>query len=480
MVAANHPQTLAQRGSMDSLGLTLQQAAWKSSCQAPAQGRSSGLTQQLPQNAPASVTSTTGSLQKLSSVPRLSPPPIPHRSQRLNLAPGPVQTLTHSQQNLVPTTAQPIKRLPLYVPGGSLSPTRRPDPPPPASLQRSQLPSPKPNHAVSPPPPSCIGLRPSATTFDPGNNPDKVQLSPGISHAVSPQISSPSARSKDAFSHPVSSRRNKRTPDVAFDIDSDSEPFGSPLDFEAFDSPLRPGTLPQRNSVSSNFATPRANKRSPSKARQFRPPTKRESGSTPVISQSRFLEAVAASTNKKGDTTSESREDSEKGPTYKSIVSAGVLRLNNPTNRKRNKLLCQKPLRNPTAASETKSARSAAPLVKNGLQISRTSSISKSPSLAIAENITVVDADCGPNGKSDTMEAPTVDRRKPNNTSRVSKEVGKSVVGRKNDKGNGKANNPGSKEDIQIHEEDDTPQYQEDNDIGPWSSERLICLVGDP
>lgn len=345
---------------------------------------------------------------------------------------------------------------------GPLSPSRRPNPPL-TPLQKPWLSSPKSNGTAS-----CASSRakpqpPTTATPDLEANSDLIRLSPD---PASSRRLRPPAGPKNVVSRPVQSRVNKRTLDVAFDEDSDCELSGPP-DFQVFASTSEPAPVSRQNSISSDSGPSHASKRSSREARPFKPPTKRKPNGTPIVVQPEIVETIAASISKNDGPIPESGEGGEKEPTSEPLVNAGTLRLDNGPTRKRNKLLCQRPLSHPTAALKAQPTPNTTSLASNATKKSKTKLISKAPSLAAAEDVVVID-----NGSpGDKPKILTVNYRKPSHTSRGSEADRKPTEGRGNNREKGKVVDPDPKEDYRIHEEDHSLQYQKDNDVGPWSSE---------
>lgn len=211
----------------------------------------------------------------------------------------------------------------------------------------------------------------------------------------------------------------------------------------------------------SDPAPPRVNGRSSAALKEIRPfrlPSKRKSSGT----QPGFSETLA---NKNDEIVSELGGDGDNEPVFEPLVSAGTLRLNNTTRQKRNKLLCQRP-------SDTQTAvQSAVPLTKGNItKKPRMGFVPKSTSLL--GDVMVIDNEAGPGDKPVVTETSTVNRRKSSNTFQPPKIARKSTESRENAKRKEKASGPSLNQGYRV-EEEDTLQYQQDNDIGPWSSEAL-------
>lgn len=205
-----------------------------------------------------------------------------------NLPPNPIR-VPRPRQNPAPPV-QPGRPLPSHV-SGQPGPGRQSNQPPPsAPTQRPPTPSPQPNHISPYSPQPRPNQRPSvAINLDADSG-----LSPDARHPREPlpaySESVPLSRKNSATSGPVPPRTNKR-PSVALNSNSEIRPFS--------------------------------------------PPTKRKSSDTPIIAPPGVL------ANKNNEIGLESGEN---GPVFEPLVSAGILRLDNTTSRKRNKLLCQRPL----------------------------------------------------------------------------------------------------------------------------------------
>lgn len=436
MPAAGPPQTPVQQRPISVPGLTFQQAARQGiDYPTPAQNIFSRSAQQLPPSVSRNVASRA-------SPPRQGPL-ISHPPPRLR--PNPVPP------------AEPDKPLPFYAPSGQLGSERQPNPlSPSAPLQRPQAHPPQPNHA----PPRHSRPRPDqrpSVTPNPDADLGPNRPPPGIQHPVPPQKPPPPAQSNHALSHPVPSRPNKHAPGVTPDTGNDPEQSKPPL--ISLSASPRPVPLSRQNSVA---VSSRENKRpsaalnSNSETRPFKPPIKRKSNGTPAALQPRLPKEA---TNKIDDIIS----DGENSPPFKPLVSPGVLRLNNTTSRKRSKLLCQRPM------SIQAAARNTIPSTKeNDAKNLGTGLASRIPSPP--EDVMVIGDGGGPGDKPAALEALAVSRRKSSNTSRSFKVAGKHTESRENDKGKGQANGPNLNQGYRI-EKEDTLQYQQDNDIGPWSSE---------
>lgn len=165
--------------------------------------------------------------------------------------------------------------------------------------------------------------------------------------------------------------------------------------------------LSRKNSVASGPIPSRANKRpsvaldSNSEICPSRPSTKRKSSGTPVVTQPGEVTVLA---NKNDEIVSESGEN---GPIFEPLVSAGILRLDNTTSRKRNKLLCQRPL---------DMVRGAVPSTKENLTSKlRTDSVSKPP--PPPEDVMVIEEYGTLGDVPTTTKTSTVNYRKSSNTS---------------------------------------------------------------
>lgn len=431
MLGTGSPQTPPQQKAIGVPGLTLQQAARQAiNYPAQAQEKFPSPAQQSPPSAPVN---TAGPLsqQNLPQNPTRGPRPRPN-------------------------PAQPNRRSLFHSTSGRLS-SGGPNPPPPsAPFQTPRAPSPQPNRASSRPPQPRPNLHPSvALNLDTGSGP--IQSQPDIQHPISPPKQPPTAQPNNAFFPP---RPNKYTSGVTIDIDNDLGP-------QPIFLPASPGPVPlSRQNVFSDLAPPRATKRPPvalnsnRETRPFRPPSKRKSSGTPIL-QTRLLEGVTVFANKNEEIFSESGENAKNESASEPPISAGILRLNNSTSRKRNKLLCQRP---PDTQS---TVRSTVPSTKgNVAKKLRTDLVSKPPLLW--GDVMVIGDDGGPGDKPATTETSTINHQK----SSALKIAGNSAESRGNIKGKEKSSNPSSDQGYRF-EKEDTLQYQRDNDIGPWSSEAL-------
>lgn len=346
--AVGPPKTPTQRRPIGVPGLTLQQAA-RQGIDYPAPAPEGFCrSAQLRQSIPANAASRAG-----------LPPLISHQPPQPNLPSSPIR-VPRARQNPEPPV-QPGRSLPFHV-SGQPSPGRQLNQPlPSAPTQRPLAPSPRLNH-------------------------------------VSPHSS-----------RPLSNRR----PSVALNLDADSglspdvrhpRELPLPTSLPAYSESV---PLSRKNSVASGPIPSRANKRpsvaldSNSEICPFRPSTKRKSSGTPVVTQPGEVTVLA---NKNDEIVSESGEN---GPIFEPLVSAGILRLDNTTSRKRNKLLCQRPL---------DMVRGAVPSTKENLTSKlRTDSVSKPP--PPPEDVMVIE-EYGTLGDVPTTTKPsTVNYRKSSNTS---------------------------------------------------------------
>lgn len=448
--ATGSRQTPVQQRPIGAPGLTLQQAARQAmNYPAQAQDRFPRLAWQSPPSAPVD---TAGSPPQL---------PISHQTPQRNLPQSPTRA-PGLQPNPVPP-AQPNKRPPFHGTSGWLS-SGGPNPPQPsAPFQKPRAPSTQSNHASSRTPQPCPNRRPFvALNLDTDSEP--IQSQPDTRHPGSPSKQPPTAQPNNDFLRHVPPRSNKHASGVTIDIDNDLGP-------QPIFLPASPGLvpLPRQNNVFLDPAPLRATKRpsaalnSSRETRPFRPPSKRKSGDTPVP-QTRLLEEVTALANKKGEILSEPGEDAENKSVLEPLVSAGILRLNNSTSRKRNKLLCQRPL-------DTQSAvRSTVPSTTGNVAKKLKTDLDSNPPLP--RGVMVIGDDGGLSDKPATAETSTVNHQKSSDTSRALKMTGNSTESRENVKGKEKSSGPSSDQGYRV-EKGDTLQYQRDNDIGPWSSEAL-------
>lgn len=347
--AVGPPKTPTQRRPIGVPGLTLQQAARQGiNYPAPTPERYCRPAQ-FRQSTPANAAPRAG-------LPPQGLPPISHQLPQPNLPPNPIRA-SRPRQNPEPPV-QPGRPLPFHV-SGQPGPGRQSNQPPPsAPTQRPLTPSPQPNH-------------------------------------VSPYSPRP--------------RPNPR-PSVAINLDADS---GLSPDARHPREPLLPVFIPtysesvplsRKNRAASGPVPPRANKRpsvalnSNSEIRPFSPPTKRKSSGTPVVAQPGVL------ANKNNEIGSESDEN---GPVFEPLVSAGILRLDNTTSRKRNKLLCQRPLN---------MVRGAVPSTKENptRKLKTDSGLKPFPP---PEDVTVIGEYDGLGDVATTTKACKVNHRKSSNTS---------------------------------------------------------------
>lgn len=169
-----------------------------------------------------------------------------------------------------------------------------------------------------------------------------------------------------------------------------------------------PIPLSQKNSIGSGPAPSSANKQ-PSAARKsnsetcpFRPPTKRKSSGTPAVTQQGEVTVLS---EKRGEISS--REGGENEPVFEPPVSTGILRSNNITSRKRNKLLCQSPLGMAAVRGTTP------PTKRCVAKRLRTDSASEPP--PPLEDVMAIGGGGGPT----TTKTSTANHRKSSNTSRA-------------------------------------------------------------
>lgn len=414
------PKTPTQPKPIGVPGLTLQQAA-RQGTNYPAPERFS-----RPARFPESVTSRAP--QGLPSISRQPP--------QLNLPPGPIQG-PRSRPSPGPP-AQPERPLPFHATSGQSGPGGRSDRPlPSAPIQRPLTPPPRPHQL----PPRSLRLHPNQ---QPSVTPDLhvgSGLSPDIRLPALPQGPPLSAQPNNAFLRSVSSRLNKYTSGIK---DSDFEQFGSlPVHLPTSESI----PLSRKNSIALGPAPSSANnqlsaaRKSNSETCPFRPPTKRKS--TPAVTQQGEDTVLY---NKRGKISSKSREGGENEPVFEPLVGTGVLRSNSITSRKRNKLLCQRPLGMAAVRGTTPPTKGC---VAKKL---RTDSVAEPP--PPLEDVMVI-GDGGGGSVPTTTRTSTANHRKSGNTSRAF-EMDNSRTGVwENDKGKGMANGLSSEQGYRI-EEDDT------------------------
>lgn len=447
--ATGSPQTPVQQRPICVPGLTLQQAARQAiNYPAQAQDRFPRPAQQSPPSAPVNTAGPPPQLQSIShQTPQGDFPQSPTRVPR-------------PRSNLVPP-AQPNGRPPFHGTSGWLSSGGPNPPPPPAPFQKPQAPSTRPDHASSRTLQPCPNRRPPvALNLDTDTEP--IQSQPDTRHPGSPPKQ---PQPNNDFLRHVPPRPNKHASGVTIDINNDLGPQPTPLP-----ASLGPVPLSRQNNAFSDPPPPRATKRPPAalnsnrETRPFRPPSKRKSSGTPVP-QTRLLEDFTALANKKDEIPSGSGEDAENESVIEPLISAGILRLNNSTSRKRNKLLCQRPPGTQSAV------RSTVPSTKGNVAKKLRTDLDSKPHLPRGD-VMVIGDEGDPGHKPATAETSTVNHQKSSNTSRALKVTGNSTESRENVKGKEKSSGPSSDQGYRV-EKGDTLQYQRDNDIGPWSSEAL-------
>lgn len=430
--------------------------------------------QHFPPSALVSIPKIGDPPPRSNSAPRSNPQPKAHplpRSgppQRPNLQSGSIQEQGLSWSNPA-SIAQPSRRLPFHAPGGSLSPNKRPKPPPPTTLQRTRPPCPCPNNAPLRPSSPHANQGPSVASPDSNSYFDSIRPSFDIQSPTSPHEPPPPGQSNSDFPRPVPSLENEYNSGALFDLESDSEIFGSPPDFQVSTPLSRP------SNISTGLVPIRAKKRlleapsTDSDPRAFRPPSRRKTTTLPGMPQPRSSRVPGLLLSQDSDVVSDLGEDNGKDPVFEPLVSAGILQLGNAIKRKRNKLLCQRPPNfHATAKTPLVSSTRGQSAKKNLVKEPKVASLPKPPSPGITGKVIVI----GDDTTEHTRVGPSaVKRREKGSVSRGSKGAAKSTEGWEINKGKGKASDPGVRQDHRIEEKEDSIEYQEEHDIGPWSSE---------